>query len=112
MKSRYDTSFTGLSDDSLREITDSLEKRTITRDDYARLCRWLLGAMAACDCSEDSTLVILSQMGGRVTRHHRMLLRVAVSKWGGVVNTFILDETHPLRLLAARGWYEQPYPLP
>jgi len=84
--------FESLTDEQLSEMALSLISHTITRDDFWRLCAWLKQGIEMTDNPPDPTIDLLLGIGGSVTHTQRCLLQVAMFKWMGVVQTFVLDQ--------------------
>lgn len=84
--------FQTMTDEQLSEMSLSLIAGTITRDDYHRLCCWLDAGIRMSDyTSGDSTIDLLMSLGGAVTHTQRELLKAAMRKWMGIIQTYILD---------------------
>ena len=92
--------FVSLTDEQLNEMALDLITHKISRDDFCRLCEWLSEGIRLTDCSPDPTLSLLVTLTGKVTETQRMLLQVALFKWIGIIQTFILDHQHNLVLAA------------
>lgn len=84
--------FESMTDEQMSEMCLALIAGVITREDYHRLCCWLDEGIRLCDYPNgDSTIELLKSLQGRVTRTQVYLLKEAMGKWIGVIQTFILD---------------------
>lgn len=88
----FDRMFAEMKESDLEEMASSLLDGTVTREDYRRLCRWLIAGIGQLDSEPDKTLLLLEELTGSVSYTQRMLLRTAYSVWRVVPETFLLIE--------------------
>lgn len=102
--------FETMTDEQLSEMALSLIDHSINREDFHRLCCWLARGIELTDNPPDGTLTLLMGLSGPVTHTQRTLLQVALFKWIGVLQTFVLDYNNNL-LLAAGNPRQELLPL-
>ena len=106
----FERNFVDIADEDLEGMAQLVNEGAISRDDYRRLCRWLIGAICTLDAVPDPTLMILEEGTGRVTNVRVVLLRIAFYNWRVVFQTFFPEgiETHPklYRLFDSGGKYQ------
>lgn len=105
--------FQSFKDKDLDDVAYKLLVSDIDRRTFFDVCRWLQIGIQMCDFPPDRTLDLLMDLSGRVGTVHRSLLREALHKWQGVIQTFILDEENRMRTVSAswRGGEQLPLPL-
>lgn len=77
--------FGSTSSENLDGMVRSLTEGAISRADYRRLCRWLMGLRSVMGMPRDTTLEIMESLEGGVNRAQRMLLEVALKKCQGAI---------------------------
>ena len=93
----FERVFTDTSDEDLEAMAGLVNDGAISRDDYRRMCRWLIGGICVLDAIPDPTLLILEEGTGNVTNVRIILLRIAFSNWTVVFQSFFPDgmDTNP-----------------
>lgn len=95
----FERVFVDTPSEDLEEMALLVISGSVGRDDYRRMCRWLIGGICALDGTPDPTLLILEESTGRVGDVKIVLLRQAFKKWRVVVDSFVLNDESNLVLM-------------
>lgn len=84
--------FLEMNDEAVDQLFITLGNRTIDRDDYNRLARWLSGMVRVLAGVNDSTLdVLVSITSKSVTFTQRMLIKEAIRRNSGLLLSCVVD---------------------
>lgn len=95
--------FVTMKSGDLDVIARELANDAIGREDYRRLCRWLIGLRSVMGMTRDTTLEVMETLEGGVNKAQKMLLKVAIKKCEGAIQQCTVEDEFINQWVAGMG---------